>query len=116
MISRKHRFRGHRSLDYIYRYGKTFKTGGMGIKTAPSKGEDYRLAVVVSKKVSKSAVKRNRIRRRLFEQFRKLRKEQDKPIKHDVIITVFKENLATMPSDELVTAFKKLLTGGGIKL
>lgn len=36
-----------------------------------SKRSDYRLAVVVSKKIAKSAVKRNRIRRRIFETVRK---------------------------------------------
>ena len=116
MISRKHRFRGHRSLDFVYRNGKTFKAGGMSIKTMPAKGEDYRLAVVVSKKVHKSAVKRNRIRRRVFEQFRLLRAEHGKPLKYDIIVTVFKDDLATIPAGELAGYCKKLLAGAGVKL
>lgn len=116
MISRKNRFRGHRSLDYIYRNGKSFKSGGMGIKATPGKGEDYRLAVVVSKKVSKSAVKRNRIRRRIFEQFRKMRAEYGNPIKQDIIITAFKDDLATVPAEKLEESLGKLLAGVDIKL
>lgn len=115
MISRKHRFRGYRSLDYVYRHGKGFRTDGIGIKVSPSKKEDYRLAVVVSKKVHKSAVKRNRIRRRVFEQFRQIRKSNGQPIKYDIIITAFKDDLAIMPADKLANSCKKLLTGVGIK-
>ncbi|HYF96749.1 MAG TPA: ribonuclease P protein component [Patescibacteria group bacterium] len=108
MISRKNRFRGHKSLDYTYRHGKSYRSGSLGMKTAPSRGQDYRLAVVVSKKISKSAVKRNRIRRRIFEQFRQMRAEHNHPIKHDIIVTVFSDDVATMPSDQLTVLCKKL--------
>lgn len=88
----------------------------MSIKSLPSRGEDYRLAVVVSKKVHKSAVKRNRIRRRIFEQVRRLRKEYDRPIQQDIIITAFKDDLADVPAEDLAEACRKLLAGIGIKL
>lgn len=42
----------------------------MALRYCPGKYDEYRLAVVVSKKVSKSAVVRNRIRRRIFESVR----------------------------------------------
>ncbi len=87
----------------------------MGIKFIPSRGEDYRLAVVVSKKVSKSAVKRNRIRRRVFEQFRILHKNYGKPIKYDIIITAYKDDLVAMPADELSKNVSKLAAALGIK-
>jgi ribonuclease P protein component len=115
MISRKHRFQGHRSLDYIYKKGRTGKADAISIKFMPSKREDYRLAVVVSKKVSKSAVKRNRIRRRVFEQFRVLRKEHGEPIRYDIIITVFRDNLAEMPAPDLAKNVRKLASLLGIK-
>ena len=82
----------------------------------PSRGDDFRLAVVVSKKVSKSAVKRNRIRRRLFEQFRIIRAEHGQPIKYDIIITVFMEDLADSPASELTDSCKKLMLGAGLRL
>lgn len=109
MISRKHRFRGRRSLDYVYKRGKTIKAGPMSLKYAPSKNDDYRLAVVVSKKVSKSAVKRNRIRRRLYEQLRIIRADYGQPVKYDLILTAFDESLATMPADKLSEACRKLV-------
>lgn len=115
MISQKHRFRGHKSLDYTYRNGKTSKSGSLSIKAVPTRGDDYRLAVVVSKKVSKSAVKRNRIRRRIFEQFRKIHKEYDKPIKYDIIITAFSEDLTKTPDSEIAKMCQKLLASVGIR-
>lgn len=116
MISRTYRFRGHKSLDYTYKKGRTAKAGPLGMKYTPGNRGDYRLAVVVSKKVSKSAVKRNRIRRRIFEQFRLIRKEYGEPIRYDVIITAFKDDLATMPAEELSGLVRKLVLALGIKL
>jgi ribonuclease P protein component len=116
MISRKHRFKGRKSLDYTYRKGRPAKHGALGIRAVPSRGEDYRLAVVVSKKIHKSAVRRNRIRRRIFEQFRKMRVEYEKPIKYDIIITAFSDELATIPAEQLAEDTKKLLNGAGIVL
>lgn len=78
------------------------------MKYVPSKGEDFRLAVVVSKKVSKSAVKRNRIRRRVFEKFRVMHKELDRPLKYDIIVTVFDDSVVLMPDGELTQLCAKL--------
>lgn len=54
----------------------------------------YRIAVVVSKKVSKSAVTRNRIRRRLYEIVR--HNDSQLAPGTDIIITIFDEQLATI--------------------
>lgn len=59
----------------------------------------YRLAVVVSKKISKSAVVRNKIRRRLYEAVRLHESDLVQP--YDLVFTVFHEQLAQIPSDEL---------------
>lgn len=58
-----------------------------------------RVAVVVGKKISKSAVKRNRIRRRIFEV---LRREWShiKP-RQDIVLTVFSAEFLTMTADEV---------------
>jgi ribonuclease P protein component len=100
MISRKHRFHGYGSLRYVYRHGKTVRGPMSSLKFAPnSRRSDYRLAVVVSKKVNKSAVTRNRIRRRLYEAVRK--HETDIKAPYDMVLTVFSEQMATVPADEL---------------
>ena len=58
-----------------------------------------RIAVVVSKKVAKSAVKRNRIRRRVYEA---LRLNLDLiPKKTDYIFIVYSDDILTMPFKEL---------------
>ena len=64
-----------------------------------------RMAVVVSKKVNKTAVGRNRIRRRVYEV---LRKNMDLiPKKRDYIFVVFSPEVLTMEADKL----EKLLGG-----
>ena len=67
----------------------------------------YRVAIVVGRKVNKSAVKRNRIRRRVYgaidTQADLIRKN------YDLIFSVFSDDLATMPSAEVSSLIKKLL-------
>ena len=109
MISRKYRFHGHGSLNYLFRHGKTVRVEYLSLRFTPNKKEDYRLAVVVSKKVSKSAVVRNRIRRRLYEAVRLARQSADKPWNYDMSLTVYDERLASLPSSEIVNAVAKLL-------
>lgn len=100
MIGRQHRFHGHGSLRYVYQHGKSVRGQQLGLRSvANSRRSAYRLAVVVSKKVSKSAVVRNRIRRRVYEVVRKHESEITKP--YDIIISVFSDNVATMPAAEL---------------
>jgi ribonuclease P protein component len=60
MISRAHRFHGYNSLNFVYRNGQTVRGPLFAIKyTINPKRKSYRAAVVVSKKVNKSAVARN---------------------------------------------------------
>jgi ribonuclease P protein component len=66
----------------------------------------------VSKKVEKSAVKRNRIRRRIFESVRRLETRISKP--YDIIISVFSPAFEDMPAPELSQQVEKLLAGAGI--
>lgn len=60
-----------RDFDLIFKEGKGFKGGSLLFKFIPSALKHNRFAFVVSQKVSKSAVKRNRIRRVLKEMFKK---------------------------------------------
>ena len=99
MIQKKNRFHGHNSLKYVYRRGKTVRGPLTAVKYVKSRREHYRLAVVVSKKVHKSAVKRNRIRRRLYEAVRRLEDQIQQPF--DMVLTVFHETLAEMPADQV---------------
>ncbi len=100
MINQSHRFHGHGSLRYVYQQGKTVRGPLVSIKYIENtRRTKYRLAVVVSKKISKSAVTRNRIRRRLYEEVRTINDPITSP--YDMVMTVFHEKLADMPADEL---------------
>lgn len=68
MIDTTHRFQGHGSLRFVYQRGQTVRGQYCALKyIANRRRTTYRVAVVVSKKVNKSAVVRNRIRRRMYE-------------------------------------------------
>jgi ribonuclease P protein component len=100
MISRINRFHGHGSLNYVYRNGKTVRGPLCSIRYTPNnRRENYRLSIVVSKKVNKSAVVRNRIRRRLYESFR-LKSEQFNGV-YDIVVTVFNDQLATIDTEDI---------------
>lgn len=113
MISRSHRFHGHNSLRYAYQHGRIVRGPLTAIKYIENnKRSTYRVAVVVSKKVSKSAVKRNRIRRRLYEQVRLNQPNITKPF--DIVITVFHDQLAELPADEVARLVRAQLSQAGI--
>lgn len=113
MISRTHRFHGHGSLRYVYQNGKTVRGPLISIKYIEnSRRTKYRLAVVVSKKVNKSAVTRNRIRRRLYEAVRTHEAGIAKP--YDIVMTVFHDKIAELPADELQRMVLAQLNQAGI--
>jgi ribonuclease P protein component len=107
MIGRANRFHGYGSLRYVYRHGQTVRGPLMSLRYAPNnKRQDYRLAVVVSKKIHKAAVARNRMRRRIYEAFR----AQVTPnIAYDLVITVFQPSLEDLPDNELRQQVSSLL-------
>jgi ribonuclease P protein component len=111
MISRSHRFHGYGSLRFVYQNGKTVRGPLTALKFVDNpRRKDYRLAVVVSKKVHKHAVVRNLIRRRLYEAAR--RQNITRP--YDIVMTVFHEQVATLPADEIVRLVHAQLKQAGI--
>lgn len=98
MIARKNRFHGYGSLRFVYKNGKVVRGQLCKIKYCLNpKRSEYRAAVVVSKKVHKSAVVRNRIRRRIYE----IIQATDISQPYDLVCVVFDERIAGMPFDEL---------------
>jgi len=113
MINRIHRFHGHGSLRYVYQHGQTVHGPLTALKfMVNSRRSTYRLAVVVSKKVSKSAVKRNRIRRRLYEAVRLQETLVTQP--YDIVMTVFHEDLAVLAVDQLQRLVRAQMRQAGI--
>lgn len=72
-------------------------------------GGSSRAAVVVSKKVHKSAVVRNRIRRRLYEQLSSLLAGE---LALDIVVVVNDPIVATCPSATLTEEFAALVATG----
>lgn len=107
MINARNRFHGHSSVRYVHRNGRTVHAKGITLKYAPSRpGTAYRAAVIVSKKVHKSAVVRNRIRRRLYEQLR-TKLPPDSAI--DVAVQVYDAGFAVAPAAYVATVMDGLL-------
>ena len=100
MITSTHRFHGYGSLRYIYKNGSTVRGPLCSLKyIANPKRRSYRLSVVVNKKVNKSAVVRNRIRRRIYEAFRTREELLSGP--HDLVITVFSDQILELSAAKL---------------
>jgi ribonuclease P protein component len=113
MIGRKNRFHGYGSLRHVYRSGRMARGPLFGVKALANPRRDtYRAAVVVSRKVSKSAVVRNRMRRRLYGILQELSGGFAAP--HDIVITVFSDTLNDAPAAELAGQLEKQLKELGI--
>ena len=113
MITKTNRFHGYNSLTWVYRNGKTIRDPKLSLKySLNNKRKHYRVAVVVSRKISKSAVIRNRIRRRIYEIVRRLAGHIT--LSYDIVFTVHDVGLVNMTHLELETLLKELLKKAGI--
>lgn len=106
MIGRSHRFHGYNSVLPVYKQSQVVRADGSSLhyRLNPRR-RAYRLAVVVSRKVAKSAVVRNRIRRRVYEAVR----QQEISQPYDLIITVYDADFAVQPAEKLHETISKLL-------
>lgn len=115
MLSQRHRFHGHGSLRYVYKHGESVRGRVISLKyTTNPRRQHSRISVVVSKKVMKSAVGRNRIRRRVYEVMRELLPSLDATGTYDVAVLVFSSEVATMPHDELRTIIRSQCKAAGM--
>ena len=113
MISSSHRFHGQKGLRYVYQQGKTIRGPNFALKSMLNpQRRDYRLAVVVSRKVEKSAVARNRLRRRLYAAVRLLGGDITQP--YDIVLTVFNNELLGESPQALNKQLRDQLRAAGI--
>ncbi len=109
MINFENRFHGHGSLRYLFSNGRTYKTNGLILRAVENKRRKHsRVAVVISKKVLKSAVGRNRIRRRIYSRFRNVLDNLDS--NYDLAVIVINPEFRTMNSLELDLELNDLLS------
>jgi ribonuclease P protein component len=115
MLSRAYRFHGHGSLRYVYTRGQAVRSNLGILKYAPnSRRKNWRAAVVVSRKVHKSAVVRNRIRRRLYEVIRTSIPADAPAI--DMVYIVYSAQIADMPANQLAQTVRSQLTKARLTL
>lgn len=113
MIARPHRFHGFNALRHVYARGLTTRAALFSVRyLANDRRSSYRAAVVVSRKVHKSAVVRNRIRRRLYEVLRRQAAEIPRP--YDIVITVFSDQVAEIEAAALEAMLVGQLQKAGI--
>ena len=102
MLSRKYRFQGLGSVRPVMARGRqvrdperlfTLKTLERGV------GQGSRVGVVISRKTAKSAVERNRLRRRIYAIFRENWTELIKPV--DLVIIVHDNHLGELTPETL---------------
>ena len=114
MIPFNNRFHGHSSLRYVYKNGQVIRSHSITIKVvANPHRKQSRVAVVISKKVLKSAVRRNLIRRRVYECIR-----QKLPYLngvYDIAVIILSSELLTVSHNDLSEQLDQLFSQAGIK-
>ena len=96
MLAKRNRFHGSAALRWVYKGRQQVRGRFMAARLRPQNNMPTRIAVVVSRKVSKSAVVRNHIRRRIYEIIRTTTPSSIEGLA--VVITVYDEVLDTMPA------------------
>jgi ribonuclease P protein component len=114
MIAQKFRFHGHASLKYVFARGQKIHSHAFVLKYLENpRRRRARLSVVVSKKVFKSAVKRNHIRRRVYEIARPFVSNSDRAI--DAVISVNSPEILTASHEALTLQLLPLLHQAGFR-
>lgn len=113
MLSRKYRFHSRGGVRYTYQNGKTIRNSRIALVFAENLRKKQRFAVVVSKKVLKSAVGRNRIRRRVYEAIRLELPHITMPV--DCIFIVYTKEIANIDFTQLRELIRGLLKEAEIK-
>lgn len=112
MLSRQNRYHGYNSLSFVYRNGSTVRSKFIVLKYIRNpRRSDYRVAVIVSRKIHKSAVKRNRVRRRIYEIVRQL----PEPEPYDIVLTVFSDEVIDLSDTELVNTVRGLFRKANLR-
>jgi ribonuclease P protein component len=108
MLASNYRLKKPRDITRVFKRGRYGGSGAIQVKTAPNSIEHSRLVIVVSKKVSKKAVVRNRLRRRVSGVVEQLWATVIPG--YDIVITV-REDVSALDTkslaDEVATALSR---------
>jgi ribonuclease P protein component len=92
-----------KDFERVYRRGRTTRVNTLLFRSILNNLDTSRIGVVVSRKVAKSSVRRNRLRRQVREFWEKLGERKRPGL--DIIVTVIKDQESS-PA-ELEQAFKR---------
>lgn len=107
MLAKKYRFHSRGGVRFTYQKGKTIRMPKLSLVHNDNSRGHQRFAVVISKKVMKSAVGRNRVRRRVYEAIRmNLPYFKDKK---DCIFVIYSKDIKDMPYEKLIKLIRDLL-------
>ena len=112
MISKRYRFHSRGGVRYTYQNGKTIRGSKISLVFADNSRNRQRYAVVVSKKVLKSAVGRNRNRRRVYEAIRAELPKVEKPV--DCIFIIYSKDILDIDYKEIRSLVHNLLKEANI--
>lgn len=107
MLNKTYRFHSRGGVKYVYQHGKTIRRPDISLVFCDNERGATRVAVVVSKKINKTAVGRNQIRRRVYEAIRldfdKIKKSRD------YIFVIYNRNLKSIPFKDLQKLIRSLI-------
>lgn len=107
MLSQKYRFHSRGGVRYVFQKGRAIRSPLFSLVYTPNTRGFQRFGVVVSKKVLKHAVGRNRIRRRIYEALRLELPNYQKPM--DYLFVVYNKSVISMPFTDLRRHIRELL-------
>ena len=124
-LPKEMRLKGHRTFKYIHKNSNKYYGKLMDLKIVKSCPQillshnnysfpkNFKLAITISKKVSKKAVRRNRIRRILQESFLKFFKKEYNHIPYWVLVNLKGGNFCNY-ENELLKEFQFLIIKSGL--
>ncbi len=107
MLAQKNRIHGRKKFLITLKKGRVVRGQYFNINYSKNNYGQLKAAVVVGKKIAKSAVVRNRIRRKLYEILRK--NFLTKLDNTNLIIIVFNPDIVNLKSAELEKLIEKLI-------
>ena len=112
MLPKEYRLKKRSAFSATYRTGKSLHRDGITMFMGKEKENDFpsKIGFVVSKKIHKRAVKRNRIKRLMRESYRLLIKENKISNKYISIIFVASAKLLEKSFGEVDSAMRKLVS------
>lgn len=107
MTSLNHRLQKKKEIDLVFKKGKSFREGLLVLKVLRKESGTYRIAFIISQKVSKRANIRNKLRRRLKSIIEELL-GKEKNVSKDILLIAM-PGLEKMEYEELRNLMKKCL-------